>query len=65
MALFVNGSPYTKKDNSTCTLKSEVHFLCDSSIHWTATPGENAVLPIGALLNNSFEEETCKVSKLH
>ena len=66
MAIFVNGAQYTKKDKSNCTLKSEVHFLCDSSIHWTATSiDQKAVLPISALLNNSFDEKTCKVSKLH
>lgn len=68
MASFVNGSQYTKKDKSSCTLKSEVHFLCDTRIHWTTTctsGGQMAVLPIDALLNTSFNEETCKVSKLH
>lgn len=68
MASFVNGSQYTKKDKSNCILKSEVHFLCDTRIHWTTTctsGGQMAVLPIDALLNTSFNEETCKVSKLH
>ena len=61
VASFVNGSKYTKKDNSNCTLTSEVHFLCDRSIHWTAASiDQKAVLPIGALLNNSFDEKTCK-----
>ena len=66
MASFVNGSQYTRKNNSNCTLMSEVHFLCDRSIHWTAASiDQKAVLPISALLNNSFDEKTCKVSKLH
>lgn len=60
IAQFDHGSKYTRKDNSTCPLQSEIHFLCNAAIKWTGTPGGKSALPLNALVNNSFTESTCK-----